>query len=123
MTEKSLEEKVNAALEEAPVVEETPEVAEKKSRAKKAKKEEEIELSPIAREILSWNLPKTLFELTKKWAEGKTEEELEELELSELEEPVISVMPSLFQTAVKEMPSESSSRFFAWSPFSAATET
>ncbi|MBO5003448.1 DNA-directed RNA polymerase subunit A'', partial [Methanocorpusculaceae archaeon] len=84
MTEKSLEEKVNAALEEAPVVEETPEVAEKKSRAKKAKKEEEIELSPIAREILSWNLPKTLFELTKKWAEGKTEEELEELDLDHL---------------------------------------
>ena len=84
MTEKSLEEKVNAALEETPVVEETPEVAEKKSRAKKAKKEEEIELSPIAREILSWNLPKTLFELTKKWAEGKTEEELEELDLDHL---------------------------------------
>ena len=84
MTEKSLEEKVNAALEETPVVEETPEVAEKKSRAKKAKKEEEIELSPIAREILSWNLPKTLFELTKQWAEGKTEEELEELDLDHL---------------------------------------
>ena len=85
MAEKSLEEKVNAALEEAvveePVVEE---VAEKKTRSKKAKKEEEEVLSPVAQEILSWNLPKTLFELTKKWVEAKTEEELEELNLDHL---------------------------------------
>ena len=77
MAEKSLEEKVNAALEEAvveePVVEE---VAEKKTCSKKAKKEEEEVLSPVAQEILSWNLPKTLFELVRKWAESKTEEEL-----------------------------------------------
>ncbi|MBE6899069.1 MAG: hypothetical protein E7479_00150 [Ruminococcaceae bacterium] len=41
-------------------------------------------------------------------------EELEELELElelELEEPVISVMPSLFQTAVKEI-----SLLGAWNP-------
>ena len=85
MAEKSLEEKVNAALEEAvveePVVEE---VAEKKTRSKKAKKEEEEVLSPVAQEILSWNLPKTLFELVRKWAESKTEEELEELNLEHL---------------------------------------
>lgn len=88
MAEKSLEEKVNAALEEAvveePVIEETAEVQEKKSRAKKAKKEEEEVLSPVAQEILSWNLPKTLFELVRKWAEAKTEEELEELNLEHL---------------------------------------
>ena len=86
MAEKSLEEKVNAALEEA-VIEEpiAEEVAEKKTRSKKAKKEEEVEqLSPIAQEILSWNLPKTLFVLTKNWAESKTEEELEELDLAHL---------------------------------------
>ena len=85
MAEKSLEEKVNAALEEAvveePVVEE---VAEKKTCSKKAKKEEEEVLSPVAQEILSWNLPKTLFELVRKWAESKTEEELEELNLEHL---------------------------------------
>ena len=85
MAKKSLEEKVNAALEEAvveePVVEE---VAEKKTRSKKAKKEEEEVLSPVAQEILSWNLPKTLFELVRKWAESKTEEELEELNLEHL---------------------------------------
>ena len=85
MAEKSLEEKVNAALEEAvveePVVEE---VAEKKTRSKKAKKEEEEVLSPVAQEILSWNLPKTLFELVRKWEESKTEEELEELNLEHL---------------------------------------
>ena len=90
MAKKSLEEKVNEALEEVPVVEEpvleeavVEDASEKKSRSKKAKKEEEV-LSPIAQEILSWNLPKTLFELTKKWVEAKTEEELEELNLDHL---------------------------------------
>lgn len=91
MAKKSLEEKVNEALEEVQVagqvleeqveIEETAEVAEMRNQAKKAKKEEEMDLSPIAREILSWNMPKTLFELTRKWVDAKTEEELADIDL------------------------------------------
>ena len=89
MAKKSLEEIVNATLEEAPVVEEpvleetaeAVEAPEKKTRSKKAKKEEEVELSPVAKELVSWNIPKTLFELVRKWAEAKNEEELAELDL------------------------------------------
>ncbi len=91
MAKKSLEEKVNEALEEVQVagqvleeqveIEETAEVAEMRNQAKKAKKEEEMDLSPIAREILSWNMPKTLFELTRKWVDAKTEEELVDIDL------------------------------------------
>ena len=68
MAKKSLEEIVNATLEEAPVVEEpvleetaeAVEAPEKKTRSKKAKKEEEVELSPVAKELVSWNIPKTI---------------------------------------------------------------
>lgn len=57
----------------------------KKSRSKKAKKVEVVvEMSPVAQEIFSWNLPKTLFEQITKWAEAKSPEDLAEVNLERL---------------------------------------
>lgn len=89
---KSLMEKVEEALEAEEFTEENPaESAEKKPRSKKAKKTEEIVQEPesaIAIELHTWDLPKTLFNQVKVWLEGKSEEELETIDLGRLKSRV-----------------------------------
>ena len=81
---KNLVEKVEAILEEeAPVV-----------TKKAAKKVEEpvVEESEIAKELHTWNLPKTIFEQLRKWLEGKNEEEMEEINLTSLKDRVVRLV-------------------------------
>lgn len=84
---KSLKAKVDDALEET----DDEDSDEKKPRAKKAKKIEEIIVvpeSPIAMELHTWNLPKTLFEQVRNWLESKSEEQLAEIDLVSLKSRV-----------------------------------
>ncbi|HJJ54810.1 MAG TPA: DNA-directed RNA polymerase subunit A'', partial [Methanocorpusculum sp.] len=81
---KYLVDKVEAILEEeAPVV-----------TKKAAKKVEEpvVEESEIAKELHTWNLPKTIFEQLRKWLEGKNEEEMEEINLTSLKDRVVRLV-------------------------------
>ncbi len=87
---KSLKATIEDTLESVPEVESSAEtesgesVPEKKSRAKKAKKVEEVVIeteSEIAMKLHTWDLPKTLFQQLKVWLEAKTPEELEEINL------------------------------------------
>ena len=84
---KSLKAKVEDVLEET----DDEDSDEKKPRAKKAKKIEEIIVvpeSPIALELHTWNLPKTLFEQVRNWLESKSEEQLAEIDLVSLKSRV-----------------------------------
>jgi DNA-directed RNA polymerase subunit A" len=88
---KSLAEKVEEVLETESAEETPAESAEKKPRAKKAKKTEEVVIEPesaIAAELHTWDLPKTLFQQIKVWLEGKSEEELEAIDLVRLKSRV-----------------------------------
>ncbi len=90
-SKKSLMEKVEEVLETESAPETQDESAEKKPRAKKAKKIEEVVEEPesaIAVELHTWNLPKTLFQQVKTWLEGKSEEELEAINLVSLKSRV-----------------------------------
>ena len=110
---KSLEETVEAIID-APV-EEVPQVdadikkapAKKRSSAKKVKADEPVEAeeapvirkvdnfvpeTEIAKEIHSWNLPKTLFELIDKWLEAKSEEDFEAVDLKQFKERVMALI-------------------------------
>lgn len=90
-SKKSLAEKVEEVLETESAEETPAESAEKKPRAKKAKKTEEVVIEPesaIAAELHTWDLPKTLFQQIKVWLEGKSEEELEAIDLVRLKSRV-----------------------------------
>jgi len=90
-SKKSLAEKVEAVLETESAEETPAESAEKKSRSKKAKKIEEVveePESPIAAELHSWGLPKTLFQQLKTWLESKSEEDLEAIDLARMKSRV-----------------------------------
>lgn len=90
-SKKSLAEKVEAVLETESAEETPAESAEKKSRSKKAKKTEEAAEepeSPIAVELHSWGLPKTLFQQLKNWLESKSEEDLEAIDLARMKSRV-----------------------------------
>lgn len=90
-SKKSLAEKVEKVLETESAEETPAESAEKKPRAKKAKKTEEVVIEPesaIAAELHTWDLPKTLFQQIKVWLEGKSEEELEAIDLVRLKSRV-----------------------------------
>ncbi len=90
-SKKSQVEKVEEVLETDSAPEIPDESTEKKPRAKKAKKTEEVIVepeSPLAAEIQSWDLPKTLFQQVKTWLEGKSEEELEVIDLVRLKSRV-----------------------------------
>lgn len=79
--------KVEEIVEADPIEEIEDESVEKKPRAKKAKKAEEVVLEPesaIAVELRGWDLPKTLFQQIKVWLEGKSEEDLEAIDLVRL---------------------------------------
>ncbi len=90
-SKKSLAEKVEAVLETESAEETPAESAEKKPRSKKAKKTEEAAEepeSPIAAELHSWGLPKTLFQQLKNWLESKSEEDLEAIDLARMKSRV-----------------------------------
>ncbi|MPL77737.1 DNA-directed RNA polymerase subunit beta' [bioreactor metagenome] len=90
-SKKSLMEKVEEVLEADSAEETRDGSAEKKTRSKKAKKTEEIVEEPesaIAAELHTWDLPKTLFNQIKIWLEGKSEEELEAIDLIRLKSRV-----------------------------------
>ncbi|ABN07329.1 DNA-directed RNA polymerase, subunit A'' [Methanocorpusculum labreanum Z] len=90
-SKKSLAEKVEAVLETESAEETPAESAEKKTRSKKAKKTEEAAeepVSPIAAELHSWGLPKTLFQQLKTWLESKSEEDLEAIDLARMKSRV-----------------------------------
>ncbi len=90
-SKKSLVEMVEEVLETDSAPEIPDESTEKKPRAKKAKKTEEVIVepeSPLAAELQSWDLPKTLFQQVKTWLEGKSEDELEVIDLVRLKSRV-----------------------------------
>ena len=114
---KSLEETVEAIIDSP--VEEVPQVdaevkkspAKKRSSAKKAKAAEPVEAedapvirkvdnfvpeTEIAKEIHSWNLPKTLFELIDKWLEAKSEEDFEAVDLNQFKKRVMTLIDAKY---------------------------
>ncbi len=86
---KTLEEKVESILEEEEHVS-----TESKKTVKKIKTRDEpvVEESNIAKELHTWNLPKTIFEQLRNWLENKTDEEMEEINLKSLKTRVLKLV-------------------------------
>lgn len=92
-TSKSLKEKVEETLEAMTETsaESEEEITSEPQTSKEAEKESEI-----AEELHSWKLPKTLFTAVKNWLEGKTEDELAEVNIEQLKKRVMRLVEEKF---------------------------
>ena len=107
---KKTRKRAKAEADSAVPAEEAPKKTVK--RTKKAKKEESGEENPdapvvrkvdtyvpeteIAKEVHSWGMPKTLFELVDKWLEAKTPEEFEEVDLKQLRKRIDALIDAKY---------------------------